>query len=98
MTLIADHAWRTAALLILLATCGRQSSPRPTPALDPLGPSEVRAMVAALADDSMQGRATATPGGDRAARFIADRMREYGLVPAGDSGWFQRVPLAAITD
>src|SRR5512138_4046800 len=46
----------------------------------------------------MQGRGTATPGGDRAARFIADRMREYGLVPAGDSGFFQRVPLAASTD
>jgi len=58
----------------------------------------VLSLVSALADDSMQGRGTATPGGDRAARFIADRMREYGLVPAGDSGWFQRVPLAASTD
>ena len=55
-------------------------------------------MISALADDSMQGRGTATPGGDRAARFIADRMREYGLVPAGDSGYFQRVPLASTTD
>ena len=55
-------------------------------------------MILALADDSMEGRGTATRGGDRAARFIADRMREYGLVPAGDSGYFQRVPLAASTD
>jgi len=55
-------------------------------------------MISALADDSMEGRGTATRGGDRAARFIADRMREYGLVPAGDSGYFQRVPLAASTD
>ncbi|MGH7514694.1 MAG: M20/M25/M40 family metallo-hydrolase, partial [Gemmatimonadales bacterium] len=55
-------------------------------------------MISALADDSMEGRGTATPGGDRAARLIADRMREFGLAPAGDSGYFQRVPLAATTD
>ncbi|MBX6362629.1 MAG: M20/M25/M40 family metallo-hydrolase [Gemmatimonadetes bacterium] len=54
----------------------------------------VRAELAALADDSMQGRRTASPGGARAARFIAQRMRELGLQPAGDSGFFQRVPLA----
>jgi hypothetical protein len=87
---------RAVPALLLLAACGgRGVAPRPSPAPVPLGPAEVRALVSALADDSMQGRGTATPGGDRAARFIADRMREYGLVPAGDSGWFQRVPLVA---
>jgi len=51
----------------------------------------------ALADDSMEGRGTATPGGDRAARFIAERCG-LRLVPAGDSGYFQRVPLAVTPD
>jgi Zn-dependent M28 family amino/carboxypeptidase len=33
------------------------------------------------------------PGSARAARLIAGRMAAAGLVPAGDSGFFQRVPL-----
>ncbi len=48
-------------------------------------------MLEALTADSMQGRAAATAGSARAARWIAERMREFGLEPAGDSGYFQRV-------
>jgi Zn-dependent M28 family amino/carboxypeptidase len=43
----------------------------------------------------MAGRMTAAPGSARAAAFIAERMQEAGLVPAGDSGWFQRIPIVA---
>src|SRR5205085_5303886 len=43
---------------------------------------------------SMQGRATASRGAAKAARFIAQEMQRAGLEPAGDSGYFQRVPLA----
>ena len=71
---------------------------RPPPPATPAGEvsrAEVTALIGALADDSMEGRGTATVGGDRAARFIAGRMLEYGLAAAGDSGYFQRVPLAA---
>ena len=56
--------------------------------------TDVRRQLFVLADDSMQGRRIATPGIARAARFIADEMRRAGLEPAGDSGYFQRVPLA----
>jgi hypothetical protein len=48
-------------------------------------------MLETLASDSMAGRATATPGATRAARWIADRLKEYGLTPGGDSAYFQRV-------
>ncbi len=51
-------------------------------------------LLSALADDSMEGRGTGTRGSMRAARFIAARMQESGLQPAGDSGYFQRIPLA----
>ena len=54
----------------------------------------VRRLLGALADDSMQGRATATRGSARAARFIAEELAHYGVQPAGDSGFFQRVPVA----
>jgi Zn-dependent M28 family amino/carboxypeptidase len=54
-------------------------------------PADVRRILSALADDSMQGRATGTPGAQRAARYIGVQMRQIGLEPLGDSGFFQRV-------
>lgn len=54
-------------------------------------------LLSALADDSMEGRRVATVGERRAARFIATRMREAGIEPAGDSGYFQRLPMASTT-
>jgi hypothetical protein len=54
---------------------------------------DVRMTLTALADDSMQGRGTGMPGSAMAARFIAGQMRQIGLEAAGDSGYFQRVPL-----
>ena len=58
--------------------------------------SDVRFVLSSLADDSMQGRGTGTPGSLRAARFIAAQMQAAGLEPAGDSGFFQRVPVAVL--
>ena len=57
-------------------------------------PSGVRTLLSALAHDSMGGRATGTPGAAMAARFVADAMRNAGIEPAGDSGYFQRVAVA----
>ncbi len=42
----------------------------------------------------MEGRASGTRGGARAARYIGGEMKKIGLEPLGDSGYFQRVPLA----
>jgi Peptidase family M28 len=87
-----------AAFLLWASACGGHR-PAPVAARGPtLDSAWAMSLLSALADDSMEGRGTATPGGARAARLIADRMREYGLVPAGDSGYFQRVPLSASAD
>ncbi|MEO6210406.1 MAG: M20/M25/M40 family metallo-hydrolase [Gemmatimonadaceae bacterium] len=61
----------------------------------PVSAADIRRMESALADDSMEGRLTGTPGGARAARYIAAQMQAIGLVPLGDSGYFQRVPVSA---
>jgi len=53
-----------------------------------------RRILGALAHDSMQGRATGTPGAMKAARMIAAEMKRSGLEPLGDDGYFQRVPIA----
>jgi hypothetical protein len=56
---------------------------------------DVREQEEALADDSMQGRLTGTPGMERAARYLAGRFRHFGVQPAGEDGYFQHLPLAA---
>jgi hypothetical protein len=58
---------------------------------------DVRRLLTALSDDSLEGRATGTVGSARAAAIIAAEMRRIGLEPAGDSGYFQRVPVAVAT-
>lgn len=58
---------------------------------------DVRALLWALAADSMEGRRAATPGAARAARFLAGQLQGLGVSPAGDSGYFQRVPMARDT-
>jgi hypothetical protein len=46
-----------------------------------------------FASDSFKGRETGEPSGVKAAEFIAARLAAAGVEPAGDSGYFQRVPL-----
>jgi hypothetical protein len=96
----------TAPLLALtaaaLAGCGptvqpAPAAPRPMQATaGTVRLQDVRAVVTALADDSMMGRGTGTPGSDMAARFIARQMADIGLEAAGDSGYYQRVPLRVV--
>lgn len=54
---------------------------------------ELRRDLYAFAADSMRGREAGTPDGQRSARFVAERLKAIGVEPAGDSGYFQRVPL-----
>jgi hypothetical protein len=54
----------------------------------------VRAHVEFLADDLLEGRATATRGYEIAARYVAAQLALQGLKPAGDgSSFLQQVPL-----
>ncbi|HEY0152794.1 MAG TPA: M20/M25/M40 family metallo-hydrolase [Longimicrobium sp.] len=55
---------------------------------------DVLAEMRILAHDSMQGRLTGTPGMHRAARYLSERFRHWGLDPAGDEGYLQNMPLA----
>lgn len=44
--------------------------------------------VRALASPEMQGRETGTPGAQKAADYLAQRMKEVGLIPAGEHGTY----------
>jgi hypothetical protein len=90
-----------------LAACAPAASPPavPSPASPVTSPTAapaarasisdatLRAELSAFAADSFRGRETGTPDADRAARFLAERLQAIGAEPAGDSGYFHRVPL-----
>lgn len=50
----------------------------------------VERIVRTLSADDMQGRATFTPGIEKAANFIANEFREIGLKPLTDTGNFRQ--------
>ena len=54
---------------------------------------ELRRDLFVFASDSFGGRATGTPHAEKAARFLATRLKALGVEAAGDSGYLQRVPL-----
>jgi len=104
MTRLAQ-AVRFAFPLVLIAPLGCSSAttlsaPAATMSSAPqavITEADVRHLLTALADDSLEGRGTGTAGSAKAARIIADAMQRAGLQPAGDSGYFQRVPVAIVT-
>jgi hypothetical protein len=46
----------------------------------------IRLVTTRLASPAMEGRGTASPGGERAARYLAARFAAFRLKPLGDSG------------
>jgi hypothetical protein len=61
-------------------------------ALQRVRPEGIRANVAFLADDLLEGRQTGTRGYMLAAKYVAAQFEEMGLKPAGDNGtYFQNV-------
>ncbi len=52
-----------------------------------------------LASDEMKGRRAGSPEYQKAAEYVAAKMKEYGLTPGGDNGtWFQEVPFRNWSD
>ncbi|MDH7486081.1 MAG: M20/M25/M40 family metallo-hydrolase [Anaerolineae bacterium] len=49
--------------------------------------------VRELAGPAYDGREAGTPGGEAAARYVAEQFAALGLQPAGDDGYFQRFPI-----
>jgi len=70
---------RAAALAALLSAgplLAQTRAPRPT-----ADSARIRADIAYLADDRLEGRMIGTPGNDSAAAYIARRFRALGLAP-----------------
>ena len=55
----------------------------------------LREHVAFLASPELEGRGLGSPGLEKAAQYVADRFKAYGLKPGGDGGsYFQRFTVA----
>ncbi|MEP6992115.1 MAG: M20/M25/M40 family metallo-hydrolase [bacterium] len=90
---VASLACSGAPVTTTAAPVASASTPSTTGVL--ITDADVRRLVSALADDSLEGRGTGTRGSARAAVLIANEMRAAGIEPAGDSGYFQRVPVVS---
>lgn len=91
---------RRFAIPVALLACGCAPAPPPATAPAPTHPAltaePLRRDLFAFADDSFRGREAGTRNEFRAARFLAERLAAIdGIVPAGDSGYYQRVPLVS---
>ena len=77
---------------VALAGCsGRQAEQSAQPEFSG---DRIKADVAYLADDRLEGRFTGSPGYDIAAKYVADRFAELGLTPGNNGNWYQQVPFA----
>lgn len=57
----------------------------------------MREIIAEISSDAYEGRGPASPGDEKARRYLAERMQEIGLQPGGDDGsWEQRFDLVGV--
>lgn len=91
------------ALAALTAACAGAGGPPPAPApatvaaprgVETITVTSVRQRIFIVADDSMAGRGTPSPGLERMTRYAVDEFTRLGLVPGGENGsYLQRYPL-----
>ncbi len=80
-------------LALLVAACQPVTPVTPDPALK-ADPQRIKAHMAYLASDDLQGREAGTPGYDLAAAYVASELQALGVAPAGENGsYLQTVPL-----
>jgi Zn-dependent M28 family amino/carboxypeptidase len=83
--------------LTVVAGCSR---PEPAPA-PPAGPAEelittesLTTHVKTIGADEFEGRAPATPGGEKTQNYLAEQLKALGVAPgAPDGTYFQQVPI-----
>jgi Zn-dependent M28 family amino/carboxypeptidase len=74
-------------LLFYITACNKNGNK-----LSLLG-ENLEADIRVLSSDEFEGRAPATPGGEKARNYIAHRFAQIGLLPTYGDSFFQSVPL-----
>ncbi len=87
----------TLTVLLVLATACTQPPPPPPPPTPAEGEITVESLtnhIKVLASDDFEGRAPATPGGEKTVEYLAKRLSAIGIAPgAADGTYFQQVPI-----
>ena len=78
-------------MLCLLAAAGSVAPAGPVVREEP-----IRAHLAFLADDLLEGRGTGQRGGDLAVKYLEAHLRALGLKPPGGRGFLQRVDVLGV--
>ncbi|MBF9221725.1 M28 family peptidase [Hymenobacter ruricola] len=84
---------------MLLSGAAHAQAPLTVPApvkqaLEQVQPADIKAHIAYLADDRLQGRKAGTPGYQLAVDYVTRQLKELGAQPAGDDGtYIQKVRL-----
>jgi hypothetical protein len=87
----------TVLLVAVMAASWGLVFSRETPEIAPLAPDALRQWLTVISSDDFEGRATFSPGLDKAATYISDRLKEAGVRPGGDNGsYLQRVPVQTV--
>ena len=77
-------------LLVALLLLQTQSADPPAALIESITADGVFKHLQELSSDAYEGREAGTPGADKAAEYLAARLKEWKLKPAGEGGsWFQ---------
>lgn len=80
-----------------LGACGGGDGTVPTePPSNTVNMESVRAHIAELSSDAYEGRAPATPGGNKAEAYLVAQMKAAGLKPGNGGSYLQSVPMVSI--
>ena len=82
-----------ATLLVLAAGCAKPAPPPPPagPAEDQITTQSLTDELKTLASDDFQGRAPATPGGQKTQDYLAKQMTDLGIAPGAPNGSTKRI-------
>src|SRR5688572_9441899 len=94
-------------LLLLAATACTSTQSQATNDVDSVSPSpmaaaaatiteaDIRSRIGIIADDSMLGRDTPSPGLEKTAAYVAKQFERFGLRPGGENGtYYQRYEIS----
>jgi hypothetical protein len=85
----------TLSLLVGASAAQAQLSAGIREAARSITPEDIQLRVNIIADDSMMGRDTPSPGLEKTAQYVADQFRKFGLRPGGENGtFFQRYSIS----
>src|SRR5688572_24301640 len=76
------------AIAILPAAVSAQATAAAGAGASSITAEDMKARITFLASDELKGRDTPSPGLTKAAEYIANEFKSFGLQPLGDNGTF----------